>query len=221
MARLVAVGRRCSPLVAVGRRWPPLVARGAVPLCVAGPALGYTSTFVSPGRRGTCRHLPAFGMLWRCTWTHHLSPHHLSHTTLSHTIFHHTIFDTPLCHTPSFTTPSFTHHFVAHHLSPHHLSHTTLSHTIFHTQLCHTQWSRGGVVIFMNMAAEAVAISLLFLEAHGGSLSELTTKISRLGCRGKYKNNIERDLCRVLEIPVQPLWVEIPVRSEEETRWRS
>ena len=66
----------------------------------------------------------------------------------------------------------------------------------------------------MNMAAEAVAISLLFLEAHGGSLSELTTKISRLGCRGKYKNNIERDLCRVLEIPVQPLWVEIPVRSE-------
>ena len=64
------------------------------------------------------------------------------------------------------------------------------------------------------MAAKAAAISVLFLEAHGGGLSELTTKISRLGCRGKYKNNIERDLCRVLEIPVQALWVEIPVRSE-------
>ena len=67
------------------RAWSPLVARGAAPLCVAGVALValggafgrrwspgaprhfawqawhlVTSTFVSRGRRGTCRHPPSF-----------------------------------------------------------------------------------------------------------------------------------------------------------------
>jgi len=55
--------------------WSPVVAGDAAALCVAGVALGNirlpftwqawhlgTSTFLSRGRRGTWRHLPAFGV---------------------------------------------------------------------------------------------------------------------------------------------------------------
>ena len=56
-------------LVALGwlwwRAWAPLVSRDAAALCVAGVALGdihfrLACTFVSRGRRGTCRHPPSF-----------------------------------------------------------------------------------------------------------------------------------------------------------------
>lgn len=56
------------------------------------------------------------------------------------------------------------------------------------------------------------------LEAHDGHLSELTTRMARLGCYGKYPGNIERDLCTLLEIPIQSLWLEIPVRCEQNRR---
>ena len=81
----------------------------AAALCVAGVALGETSTVTLRGRRGTWRHLPSF-----CVAGVALGDIHL----LSHTIFH-----TPLCHPPSLT---------------HHLSHTTFSHAICDTPLCHT-----------------------------------------------------------------------------------
>lgn len=53
------------------------------------------------------------------------------------------------------------------------------------------------------------------LEAHGGHLSDLTSRMARLGCSGKYPGNIERDLCTLLEIPIQSIWLEIPVRCEK------
>ena len=56
------------------------------------------------------------------------------------------------------------------------------------------------------------------LEAHDGHLSELTTRMARLGCYGKYPGNIERDLCTLLESPIQSLWLEIPVRCEQNRR---
>lgn len=40
----------------------------------------------------------------------------------------------------------------------------------------------------------------------------LTRKLARLGCSGKYPANIERDLFRALNLPVQPFYVEVPVR---------
>ena len=135
VARLVAVGRRWSPLVAVGRRWSPVTPRH-----FAWQAWNLaTSIFLSRGRRGTWRHLCPFHVAgvalgdiylrfaWQACYRLHLW-HAILHTTLSHTIFHTPLCLTSLCLTPSFTTPSCTHHFVTHHLSPHHLSHT-----IFHT----------------------------------------------------------------------------------------
>eukprot|EP00435_Cladocopium_sp_Y103_P008588 s3618_g2.t1 len=64
----------------------------------------------------------------------------------------------------------------------------------------------------LQRAAQA---SVQEAQAHGGHLSELTTKMARLGCYGKYPGNIERDLCSLLEIPIQSLWLEIPVRCEQ------
>ena len=151
-------------LVAVGRRWSPLVAWGAAPLSVAGVALGdihlrfawqacrlETSTCVWHGRRGTCSfhvagvalgdihlrfawqawHLETSTFVSRGRWALGclcLDPpsltHHLSNTTF---VTHH-LWHTTLSHT-IFDTPSFTHH----------LCHTpSFTHTIFYTQLCHT-----------------------------------------------------------------------------------
>ena len=140
VARLVAVGRRWSPLVAVGRRWSPLVAVGR-----------RLRRGTLRGRRGTWRHLSSFyvagvalGDIYvRFTW----QAWHLATSTFVLRGRRATgyIFDTPsftpLCYTPSFTH-HLSHHFVTH--TPcfthrhrpsftHHLSHTTLSHTIFNT----------------------------------------------------------------------------------------
>jgi len=68
VARLVAVGRRWSPLVAVGRRWSPSVAVGRrwsprAPRHFAWQAWHLvTFTLILRGRRCTWSHLPAFGV---------------------------------------------------------------------------------------------------------------------------------------------------------------
>ena len=136
VARLVAVGRRWSPLVAVGRRWSPLVAVGR-----------RLRRGTLRGRRGTWRHLSSFyvagvalGDIYvRFTW----QAWHLATSTFVLRGRRATgyIFDTPsftpLCYTPSFTH-HLSHHFVTH---THHVSHTVtdhLSHTISHIPLCLT-----------------------------------------------------------------------------------
>ena len=53
------------------------------------------------------------------------------------------------------------------------------------------------------------------LKEHGGELSELTIKMSKLGKSGKYPNNIERDLSNLLRLPLDPFYVTIPVRDPE------
>ena len=45
------------------------------------------------------------------------------------------------------------------------------------------------------------------LEAHGGSVSTLTRNLAKLGSSGEYPNNIERDLYRVLHLPIAPYYV--------------
>ena len=52
-------------------------------------------------------------------------------------------------------------------------------------------------------------------KANGGQLSDLTVRMSKLGCSGRYPNNIERDLVTLLQLPVPFYWVEIPVRNEQ------
>lgn len=52
-------------------------------------------------------------------------------------------------------------------------------------------------------------------EACGGELSELTHRIARIGARGKYPNNCERDLNALLKLPVEPFWITVPVRDPE------
>ena len=44
-------------------------------------------------------------------------------------------------------------------------------------------------------------------------MSPLTRRLARLGAHGRYPNNIERDLFRVLELPVPVHHVEIPVKD--------
>lgn len=43
-------------------------------------------------------------------------------------------------------------------------------------------------------------------------------KMSRLGASGKFPNNIERDLVKLLELPAPPIWVEIPIRCDTNRR---
>ena len=88
-----------------------------------------TSTFVSPGRRGTWSHPPSFCMagvaLMALGWLWCHTP------SLSHTIFHTPSLTHPLSR--PFRTPSLSHN-IFHTLSfTHPLSHPTLSHTIFDT----------------------------------------------------------------------------------------
>jgi len=45
-------------------------------------------------------------------------------------------------------------------------------------------------------------------------MSTLTQKLAKLGCSGRYPSNIERDLFRLLELPISPYFVEMPVRSQ-------
>lgn len=54
---------------------------------------------------------------------------------------------------------------------------------------------------------------LVALQAHGGQLSELTHRMARLGASGKFPNNVERDLANLLQIPIQPYWIQIPVKD--------
>lgn len=54
------------------------------------------------------------------------------------------------------------------------------------------------------------------VQAHGGTMSPLTQKLSKLGCCGKFPANIERDLYRVLELPVAPYWLDVPARSQRD-----
>ena len=55
-------------------------------------------------------------------------------------------------------------------------------------------------------------------EANGGSMSRLTEKLARLGNSGKYPNNIERDLYRVLHLPITPYYVEVPIWCQSNRR---
>jgi hypothetical protein len=50
-------------------------------------------------------------------------------------------------------------------------------------------------------------------EECGGKLSPLTHRFAALGAHGKFPNNIERDLATLLQLPVSPIWITIPVRS--------
>lgn len=54
---------------------------------------------------------------------------------------------------------------------------------------------------------------LVSLQAHGGKLSELTHRMASLGANGKFQNNIERDLANLLQLPIQPYWIHIPVKD--------
>lgn len=61
-------------------------------------------------------------------------------------------------------------------------------------------------------------------EAHGGRLSDLTVRLSKLGASGKHPSNIERDLYRVLDLSVPLFWVDIPIREQQnrssiQTEW--
>lgn len=50
-------------------------------------------------------------------------------------------------------------------------------------------------------------------QAYGGNMSTLTQKLARLGSSGKFPNNVERDLFRLLKLPVFPYYVKLPTRS--------
>lgn len=41
-------------------------------------------------------------------------------------------------------------------------------------------------------------------EESGGHCSELTKKLAGIGSHGRYPNNAERDLFRILQLPVDP-----------------
>lgn len=60
-------------------------------------------------------------------------------------------------------------------------------------------------------------VSCMFMqntgEAYGGTMSPLTQKLARLGCSGKFPNNVERDLFRALQLPVAPFFIKVPTRS--------
>lgn len=44
-------------------------------------------------------------------------------------------------------------------------------------------------------------------------VNPLSYKLARIGTSGRYPSNVERDLMRVLNLPVPIFWVMIPVRS--------
>ncbi len=46
-------------------------------------------------------------------------------------------------------------------------------------------------------------------------MSTLTQKLARLGCSGKFPNNIERDMFRTLQLPVSPYFVKVTLRCPE------
>ena len=75
---------------------------------------------------------------------------------------------------------------------------------------------QGGVLILSFGWFGYVTNPLLVLhsQAHGGTMSGLTQKLASLGAYGRYPNNIERDLFRVLELPISPYYVELPTRSQ-------
>lgn len=52
------------------------------------------------------------------------------------------------------------------------------------------------------------------VQAHGGTMSGLTKKLAGLGAGGRYPGNIERDLYRVLNLPIAPYYVELPTRCQ-------
>ena len=45
-------------------------------------------------------------------------------------------------------------------------------------------------------------------------MSGLTKKLASLGAHGRYPANMERDLFRVLKLPVDPYHVELPTRCQ-------
>jgi len=45
-------------------------------------------------------------------------------------------------------------------------------------------------------------------------MSTLTQKLAKIGGGGKFPSNMERDLYRVLELPIEPFHVDLPVRSQ-------
>ena len=45
-------------------------------------------------------------------------------------------------------------------------------------------------------------------------MSTLTQKLARLGASGKHPNNVERDLFRVLDLPVAPFYVLLPTKCQ-------
>lgn len=53
------------------------------------------------------------------------------------------------------------------------------------------------------------------LKANGSSLSPLTERMARLGASGRHPQNIERDLCKLLQLPLVPFWITIPVRAPD------
>ena len=151
-------------LVTVGRRWSP-----GAPRHFAWQAWHFlTSTFVSRGRRGTWRHLPAFGVagvalvdlvalgwLWWRAWSPLVAvgrratcgdwwhPRckwiHLSQIHSNTTLSNTTLSRTIFTHI-SPTCNFIAHNFVTHKSFAHQLFHTHLPHTqLSYPQLCHTQ----------------------------------------------------------------------------------
>lgn len=47
----------------------------------------------------------------------------------------------------------------------------------------------------------------------GGNCSSMTRAIAQLGCHGRYPANCERDLFRLLDLPIEPFFIKIPVRD--------
>lgn len=45
-------------------------------------------------------------------------------------------------------------------------------------------------------------------------MSGLTQKLATLGASGKCPQNIERDLFRVLKLPVEPFYIQLPTRCQ-------
>ena len=52
-------------------------------------------------------------------------------------------------------------------------------------------------------AAHLQAAAAAMLKEARGHASEITRKIARAGASGKYPNNIERDICRALKLPLE------------------
>ncbi|CAK9095361.1 unnamed protein product [Durusdinium trenchii] len=55
--------------------------------------------------------------------------------------------------------------------------------------------------------------AMAMVRESGGHCSQLTKKLARIGGAGAFPQNAERDLFRILELPIEPVFITVPIRD--------